>query len=36
VLRDFGGTAVVELVVFAGVLAAALAYIWRKGALEWR
>jgi NADH-quinone oxidoreductase subunit A len=36
VLRDFGATAVVELAVFAAVLAAALAYIWRKGALEWR
>lgn len=36
VLRDFGGVAVVELLVFTAILAAALAYIWRKGALEWR
>jgi NADH-quinone oxidoreductase subunit A len=36
VLRDFGGVAVVELVVFMAVLTAALAYIWRKRALEWR
>ena len=36
VLRDFGGVAVVELVVFMAVLTGALAYIWRKRALEWR
>lgn len=36
VLRDFGAVAVVELIVFAAVLATALVYIWRKGALEWR
>jgi NADH-quinone oxidoreductase subunit A len=31
-----GGTAVVELIVFVTVLGAALGYIWRRGALEWR
>ena len=36
VLRDIGGPAVVELVVFTAVLGGGLAYIWRKGALEWR
>ena len=36
VLRDVGTAAVVELVLFVAVLGVALAYIWRKGALEWR
>ena len=36
VLKSIGIAAVVELVIFVGVLGAALAYIWRKGALEWR
>jgi NADH-quinone oxidoreductase subunit A len=36
VLRDFGWIAVVELSIFVAVLTAALAYVWRKGALEWR
>jgi NADH-quinone oxidoreductase subunit A len=36
VLRDVGTAAVIELGVFVAVLAAALGYIWRKGALEWR
>ncbi len=36
VLRDVGTAAVVELVVFMAILAGALAYIWRKRALEWR
>ena len=36
VLKSVGVAAVVELVIFVGVLGAALAYIWRKGALEWR
>jgi NADH-quinone oxidoreductase subunit A len=36
VLRDIGTAAVVELVIFVAVLGAALAYVWRKGALEWR
>ena len=31
-----GAVAVVELLVFVAVLAAALGYVWRKGALEWR
>ncbi|MDH4335601.1 MAG: NADH-quinone oxidoreductase subunit A [Chloroflexota bacterium] len=35
-LKDVGTAAVVELIIFVGVLGAALAYIWRKGALEWR
>lgn len=36
VLKSVGIAAVVELVIFVGVLGAALAYVWRKGALEWR
>ncbi|MEW6582573.1 MAG: NADH-quinone oxidoreductase subunit A [Actinomycetota bacterium] len=36
VLRDVGTAAVVELLVFTGILGAALGYIWRRGALEWR
>jgi NADH-quinone oxidoreductase subunit A len=36
VLKSIGIAAVVELVVFVAVLGAALGYIWRKGALEWR
>ena len=36
VLRDIGGRAVVELVIFTVILGGGLAYIWRKGALEWR
>lgn len=36
VLRVQGTTAVVELLVFTAVLGAALGYIWRRGALEWR
>jgi NADH-quinone oxidoreductase subunit A len=35
VLKSVGVAAVVELVIFVAVLGAALAYIWRKGALEW-
>ena len=27
--------AIIEAIVFIGILAAALVYIWRKGALEW-
>jgi len=30
-----GGTAFVELVAFVGILAVALAYVWRKGDLAW-
>ena len=36
VLRDVGGLAVVELIIFTTILAGALVYIWKKGALEWR
>ncbi len=36
VLRSVGSVAVVELVVFTVIIAGGLAYIWRKGALEWR
>ncbi len=36
VLKSVGVAAVVELVIFVAVLGAALGYIWRKGALEWR
>lgn len=36
VLRDVGTAAVVELVVFVAILTAALVYVWRKKALEWR
>lgn len=36
VLKSIGLAAVVELVIFVAVLGAALGYIWRKGALEWR
>jgi NADH-quinone oxidoreductase subunit A len=36
VLRDVGGLAVVELIIFTTILAGALIYIWKKGALEWR
>lgn len=30
-----GGTAFLELLLFAAILAAGLAYVWRKGDLEW-
>ena len=36
VLKSIGVAAVVELVVFVAVLGAALGYVWRRGALEWR
>jgi NADH-quinone oxidoreductase subunit A len=36
VLRDVGGLAVVELIIFTVVLGGGLTYIWKKGALEWR
>ena len=36
VLKSVGVAAVVELVIFVAVLGAALGYVWRKGALEWR
>ncbi len=36
VLKSVGVAAVVELTLFVVVLGAGLAYVWRKGALEWR
>lgn len=36
VMRDIGTTAVAELLVFTAVVGAALGYVWRTGALEWR
>lgn len=36
VLKSIGAAAVIELVIFVVVLGAALGYVWRKGALEWR
>ena len=35
-LRDWGTFALVEFLVFVGLLFAALAYVWRRGALEWK
>jgi NADH:ubiquinone oxidoreductase subunit 3 (subunit A) len=35
VFRDLGMLAFVEGLVFIGILAVALAYVWRKGDLEW-
>ena len=35
-LRAFGTFALVETVVFIALLAVALVYVWRRGALEWR
>jgi NADH-quinone oxidoreductase subunit A len=34
-IRDTGWPGFMEMMVFIGVLAAALAYLWRLGALEW-
>jgi NADH-quinone oxidoreductase subunit A len=34
-LRETGWTGYTEMLVFIGVLAAALVYLWRLGALEW-
>lgn len=34
-IRETGWTGYAEMLVFIGVLAAALAYLWRLGALEW-
>ena len=33
--RDVGWVGYIELLVFVGVLAAALVYLWRLGALDW-
>jgi NADH-quinone oxidoreductase subunit A len=35
VFRDIGITAFFSMVVFIGILAFALWYIWKKGALQW-
>ncbi len=35
-LRAFGTFALVETLVFIGLLAVAFVYVWRRGALEWR
>jgi NADH-quinone oxidoreductase subunit A len=35
-LREFGTFALVEIIVFIALLMAALGYVWRRGALEWR
>jgi NADH-quinone oxidoreductase subunit A len=35
-LRESGWTGYAEMLIFIGVLAAALVYLWRLGALEWR
>ena len=35
-LRAFGAFALVETAVFVALLLIALAYVWRRGALEWR
>jgi NADH-quinone oxidoreductase subunit A len=34
-VRETGWTGYAEMLVFIGILAAALAYLWRLGALEW-
>jgi NADH-quinone oxidoreductase subunit A len=36
VLRAFGTFAMIETVVFVVLLTVALAYVWRRGALEWK
>ncbi len=35
-LRAFGSFALIETIVFIGLLAVAFVYVWRRGALEWR
>jgi NADH-quinone oxidoreductase subunit A len=35
-LRAFGTFALVETIVFIGLLLVAFIYVWRRGALEWR
>jgi NADH-quinone oxidoreductase subunit A len=35
-LRAYGGYALAETVTFIALLAVALVYVWRRGALEWR
>jgi NADH-quinone oxidoreductase subunit A len=34
-VRELGWAGYIEVLVFVGVLVAALAYLWREGALEW-
>jgi len=34
-IRELGWAGYVEILVFVGILAAALVYLWRLGALEW-
>lgn len=34
-VRETGWAGYVEVLIFTGVLAAALAYLWKKGALDW-
>jgi NADH-quinone oxidoreductase subunit A len=35
-LKAFGTFALVETIVFIGLLTVAFVYVWRRGALEWR
>jgi NADH-quinone oxidoreductase subunit A len=35
-LRSFGTFALIETVVFIGLLMVAFVYVWRRGALEWK
>jgi NADH-quinone oxidoreductase subunit A len=35
-LREFGTFALLETIVFIGLLLVAFVYVWRRGALEWR
>jgi NADH-quinone oxidoreductase subunit A len=35
-LRSFGTFALIETIVFIGLLVIAFVYVWRRGALEWR
>jgi NADH-quinone oxidoreductase subunit A len=35
-LREFGTFALIEISIFVVLLLAALIYVWRRGALEWR
>jgi NADH-quinone oxidoreductase subunit A len=35
-LRAYGGYALAETITFIALLAVALIYVWRRGALEWR
>ena len=35
-IREIGWAGYAEMLIFIGVLAAALVYLWRLGALEWR